>query len=119
MIPHTEPDYDARSSHRARSRSLSPNLDPHEFLRAKAASGPSSSSASKRARPRSRSPQRTRAWPQLEDGVDEPFLVAVAKRVRDNGRQFEEVLKDKERDNARFAFLRDNKVRSRSSFFLS
>ncbi|GAA5852217.1 hypothetical protein JCM9279_006936 [Rhodotorula babjevae] len=104
-----EPDYDARSSHRARSRSLSPNLDPHEFLRAKAAAGPLSS-ASKRAR--SRSPPRTRAWPQLEDGVDEPFLVAVAKRVRDNGRRFEEVLKEKEGDNARFAFLRDDKLPS-------
>ncbi|KPV71807.1 uncharacterized protein RHOBADRAFT_56422 [Rhodotorula graminis WP1] len=105
-----EPDYDARSSHRARSRSLSPDLDPHEFLRAKAAGGPSS--ASKRARSHSRSPPRTRAWPQLEEGVDEPFLVAVAKRVRDNGRQFEEVLKDKERDNARFDFLRDDKLPS-------
>ncbi|TNY18596.1 hypothetical protein DMC30DRAFT_380285 [Rhodotorula diobovata] len=49
---------------------------------------------------------------ELEEGVDETFLVAVAKRVRDNGREFEQVLKERERDNMRFAFLRDDKVRS-------
>ncbi|BGP49087.1 hypothetical protein JCM10450v2_004966 [Rhodotorula kratochvilovae] len=108
-----EPDYDARSRahgaarHRSRTRSLSPNADPHEFLRAKAASG---GAAAKR--PRSRSPPRVRAWPELEDGVEEPFLVAVAKKVRDNGSAFEEVLREKEAANARFAFLRDEKLPS-------
>ncbi|GAA6051080.1 hypothetical protein JCM3770_004702 [Rhodotorula araucariae] len=100
-----EPDYDARSrGHRSRSRSLSPTTDPHEFLRAKAASGAK--------RPRSRSPPRTRAWPELEAGVEEPFLVAVAKKVRDNGSAFEVVLREKEAANARFAFLRDETLPS-------
>ncbi|GAA5867123.1 hypothetical protein JCM8547_006246 [Rhodosporidiobolus lusitaniae] len=89
-------------------RSLSPNLDPHEFL--------SSHKSSKRprSRSRSRSPGREdkRDWPELEEGVDEKFLETVAKKVRENGRAFEEVLRERERGNERFAFLKREELPS-------
>ncbi|TKA51189.1 hypothetical protein B0A53_05653 [Rhodotorula sp. CCFEE 5036] len=94
-----------RSRSRSRSRSHSPT-DPHEILRPR--------------KRRSRSPEgggggrgnrssrgAARSWPELEDGVDEQFLVTVAKKVRDNGKAFEEVLRQREKENPRFAFLTD------------
>lgn len=47
--------------------------------------------------------------------MSESFLVTVARKVRDNGKTFEDILRDKERENHKFAFLRDDKVR-RASF---
>jgi U2-associated protein SR140 len=35
----------------------------------------------------------------------------VAKKVRDNGKAFEEVLRQREKENPRFAFLTDEQVR--------
>lgn len=37
-------------------------------------------------------------------------MVTVAKKVRDNGKAFEDVLRQREKDNPRFAFLQDEEV---------
>lgn len=63
-----------------------------------------------------RSSRGPRAWPELEDGVEEQFLVTVAKKVRDNGKAFEEVLRQREKENPRFAFLKDEQVRVSLTF---
>ncbi|GAA5948548.1 hypothetical protein JCM10213_003898 [Rhodosporidiobolus nylandii] len=93
-----------RSRSRSRSRSHSPD-DPHEFLRSK-----------RRRSSHSRSPPASsragRSWPELEEGVDDRFLTTVAKKVRDNGKAFEDVLREREKDNLRFAFLRDEALPS-------
>ncbi|GAA5980839.1 hypothetical protein JCM11641_004738 [Rhodosporidiobolus odoratus] len=93
-----------RDNSRSRSRSRSPD-DPMEFLRSK-----------RRRSSRSRSPptsaRSARAWPDLEEGVDDRFLTTVAKKVRDNGKAFEDVLRDKEENNPRFAFLKDEALPS-------
>lgn len=44
--------------------------------------------------------------------MSDSFLVTVARKVRDNGKTFEDILRDKERENPKFAFLRDDKVRA-------
>ncbi|KAM0789547.1 hypothetical protein ACM66B_000360 [Microbotryomycetes sp. NB124-2] len=64
-----------------------------------------------RSRSRSRSPPR-RAWPKLENGVDERFLSSIASRVREHGRGFEEMLREKESRNPKFEFLRNSKLPS-------
>ncbi|GAA5835915.1 hypothetical protein JCM11251_006601 [Rhodosporidiobolus azoricus] len=87
-----------RRRSRSRSRSRTPE-DPADILlrskRPRSRSPPPSASSSKVAR----------AWPELEEGVEDKFLTTVAKKVRDNGKAFEDVLRDKERENPRFAFL--------------
>ncbi|GAA5965537.1 hypothetical protein JCM21900_004153 [Sporobolomyces salmonicolor] len=95
------------SHSRSRSRSRSPD-DPHEFLRSKRARPTASRSVSPS---RSRS-QAAREWPALEEGVEEKFLVTVAKKVRDHGKSFEEILREREKENKRFAFLRDESLPS-------
>jgi U2-associated protein SR140 len=93
------------SSHSRSDRLLTPE-DPHEFLRFK------------RPRSRSHSPVTdARPWPTLEGGADEKFLATVARKVRDNGGAFETVLRERERENERFAFLRDEGVRLSLVFF--
>lgn len=67
-----------------------------------------------RSRSRSRSPPR-RAWPALEDGVDEKFLRTVAGKVREHGANFESVIRERERGNSKFAFFSDEKVSFRLS----
>ncbi|BGP00344.1 U2-associated protein SR140 [Rhodotorula toruloides] len=97
---HSHSRHHRKSRSRSRSRSKSPD-DPHEFLRSK-----------RRRSSRSPRPKGTRGWPELEEGVSESFLVTVARKVRDNGKSFEEILRDKERENPKFAFLRDDKLPS-------
>ncbi|BGO92275.1 hypothetical protein NBRC10512v2_004539 [Rhodotorula toruloides] len=97
---HSHSRHHRKSRSRSRSRSKSPD-DPHEFLRSK-----------HRRSSRSPRPKGTRAWPELEEGVSESFLVTVARKVRDNGKTFEDILRDKERENHKFAFLRDDKLPS-------
>ena len=41
----------------------------------------------------------------------EDFIAAVAKKVRDHGAKFEDVLRDREAKNEKFAFLRNSDVR--------
>lgn len=43
--------------------------------------------------------------------MEQILLETVARKVRDNGNRFEEVLRERERDNVRFAFLKDEAVR--------
>jgi hypothetical protein len=40
----------------------------------------------------------------------EKFIAAVAQKVRDHGAQFEDVLRDREAKNEKFAFLRNTDV---------
>lgn len=40
----------------------------------------------------------------------EKFIAAVAQKVRDHGAQFEDVLRDREAKNEKFAFLRNMDV---------
>lgn len=68
-------------------------------------------SPSSRSRSRSRSPPR-RAWPKLEEGVDDKFLRSVSARIREHGDGFLRMIEEKEAANPNFAFLRDEKVRS-------
>ena len=89
------------SPSRSRDRSTSPN-DPQEFLRSK---------RSRHSRSRSRSPPRQRRdWPELEEGVDERLLDTVARKIRDHGRGFEEVLREREKGNTKFEFLVNKEV---------
>ncbi|GAA5935501.1 uncharacterized protein JCM15063_001056 [Sporobolomyces koalae] len=98
------------SPSRSRDRSRSPT-DPHEFLRSKRSRRSYSRSRS-RSRSTSPPPRRKREWPDLEPGVDEKFLVTVADKVRDHGRGFEGVLREKEKNNKKFAFLQDQQLPS-------
>ncbi|GAA6024665.1 hypothetical protein JCM11491_003458 [Sporobolomyces phaffii] len=110
-----------RRSSRSRSRSRSPT-DPDEFLRSKRSRrSPESRS---RSRSRSRSPprggsrrddadrDRDRDWPTLEPGVDEKFLRTVANKILDHGRGFEQVLREREKRNDKFRFLREKTLPS-------
>ncbi|GAA6060745.1 hypothetical protein JCM10212_003789 [Sporobolomyces blumeae] len=109
-----------RSSRRRRSRSRSPirsrsesPTDPHEFLRSKQPyrshrrSSPRSRSPSPGGYSRSRHHERSRAWPVLEPGVEDKFLVTVARKIRDHGEGFEKVLREREKANPKFGFLFD------------
>lgn len=95
-----------RRRSRSRSRSHSPT-EPEDVLRPRKRRSVSPSS-------RTRSSRGPRAWPELEIDADEQLLVTVAKKVRDYGKPFEEVLREREKGNPRFAFLQDDQVRSSS-----
>lgn len=41
----------------------------------------------------------------MEEGIDERLLDTVAKKIRDHGRGFEEVLREREKGNKKFEFL--------------
>lgn len=41
----------------------------------------------------------------MEEGVDERLLDTVARKIRDHGRGFEEVLREREKGNKKFEFL--------------
>lgn len=41
---------------------------------------------------------------------EDKFLRTIAGKVKEHGEKFELVLREKERDNPKFAFFRDNKV---------
>lgn len=91
---------DSRSDSRSRSRSKSRS----------------------RSRSRSRSPkwERTRRnWPALDTLEEDKFLRTIAGKVKEHGEKFELVLREKERDNVKFAFFRDNKVRLSLIVFIS
>ncbi|KAK4703899.1 hypothetical protein P7C70_g2310, partial [Phenoliferia sp. Uapishka_3] len=60
---------------------------------------------------RSRSPPR-RNWPKLEEGVEEKFLRTVADKVKEHGSNFEGVIREREKGNAKFGFFRDEKLPS-------
>jgi U2-associated protein SR140 len=49
----------------------------------------------------------------LEEGVDDKFLRTVADKVRNHGRSFEDMMREREKNNPRFAFF-VNKKASRS-----
>lgn len=62
---------------------------------------------------RSRSPRRDvhkQEWLGKISGDSDTFVRAVAKRVVDNGKSFEELLRKKEKDNTKFAFLFNDDV---------
>ena len=63
---------------------------------------------------RSRSPRRRRSGsPVGRTGVDpetEKFIRTVALKVKDNGESFEDLLRERERSNPKFAFLFDTTV---------
>jgi U2-associated protein SR140 len=42
----------------------------------------------------------------------EKFIKAVASKVKEHGQGFEDVLRDREKENAKFTFLFDAKVRT-------
>ena len=42
---------------------------------------------------------------------EEKFLRTVAGKIREHGGDFEEVMRERERENSKFAFFRDEKVR--------
>lgn len=45
-----------------------------------------------------------------KDEANEKFIRTVASRVQEHGPRFEAMIREKERENPRFAFLRDDKV---------
>ncbi|KAK4054380.1 hypothetical protein OIO90_003613 [Microbotryomycetes sp. JL221] len=94
----------SRSFDRDRSRSPSPR-------RRRRRSSYSDDSRSRSRSPRPRSPPR-RAWPQLESGVEEHFIKSIVSRIREHGRAFEDMLRDREKTNPKFAFFRDSKLPS-------
>ncbi|GAA5909241.1 RRM and SURP domain-containing protein [Sporobolomyces salmoneus] len=100
---------------RGRDRSASPN-DPQEFLKSKRRRSSYSRSRSRSRSPPSRSRRRGREWPELEEGVDEKFLVTVANKIKDHGKGFEGVLREREKGNPKFAFLNNEELPSHHYF---
>lgn len=84
-----------RDESRSRSRSYSP--DRRQDTRRR------------RSRSRSLSP-RERRWPKLESRELQGRLEDVASKIKQYGKRYEDTLRDKERNNPNYDFLRDESV---------
>ena len=62
--------------------------------------------------PRSPSPRaRIHASIEKKDARVQPLIELVAARILEHGPMFEQVIREKEKDNPKFAFLQDESVR--------
>jgi len=52
------------------------------------------------------------------DPEDKAFIETVAKRVKNNGKDFERVLRQKERHNTKFSFMFDSNVSGLPSYLV-
>ncbi|KDN36510.1 hypothetical protein K437DRAFT_241154 [Tilletiaria anomala UBC 951] len=98
-----------RSGRRGRKRSRSCSPDPR-FTRSRSRSAEPRRNRSSRPRGRSTSPRaevRKRIDPESEQAR---FISAVAERVLQLGHKFEQMIYEKEKDNPRFDFLRNQKL---------
>jgi len=97
--------------HRSRSRSRdyrsrSRSEDRYRSRRDSSYSRSKSRSHSRSRRYRSRSRSRSRGV----DPVEERFIRMVARKVKEQGQEFEDVLRQREEGKSKFAFLWDSKV---------
>ncbi|KIJ49617.1 hypothetical protein M422DRAFT_225502 [Sphaerobolus stellatus SS14] len=98
-----------RSRSRGYRRSASPAGDRYGSKRDRSYSySPSGSRSRSRSRKRYRS--RSRSFSREVDPAEERFIRMVARKVKDQGQDFEEVLRQREQGKVKFAFLWDRKT---------
>ncbi|KAL7411158.1 hypothetical protein BDY24DRAFT_396804 [Mrakia frigida] len=98
-------DITTSANRRSRSRSFSP---PPSSKRSRRSASPNNHSRQRsysRSRSRSRSPPRKKG-PNLQPEI-EKFIRTVAGKVKDLGPEFENHLREKEKENPKFQFLKD------------
>lgn len=101
-------DITTSANRRSRSRSFSP---PPSSKRSRRSASPNNHSRQRsysRSRSRSRSPPRKKG-PNLQPEI-EKFIRTVAGKVKDLGPEFENHLREKEKENPKFQFLKDEMV---------
>ncbi|WWD06619.1 hypothetical protein V865_004712 [Kwoniella europaea PYCC6329] len=96
---------ESRSYSSSSSRSPSPPPRRHNKSRRSPYSSYSSDSYSRSPSPRPRKPSAKDKWLSGISEDQKKFIKTVAGRVKDNGRGFEELLRKKEKENPKFAFL--------------